>query len=244
LADPRAGDVAQAQRLLDQAAADGIAKLPVLSAAELWVLCGDQQVLADEAELAWWTSKTDAEREKYGTAMVDFLVHRQLIRTADGQDPASLPMTAELAMIVAARQRPAVVAVGTLADGLADQAPRMYGLAEGDQPPRVLVSEVIFPARQPAFGPMHHFSLVSPERAGRILATWAASPPGIAGRIIDVYQHRPGAELSRDRIVASALDGTLVVIRERPDRAPEPPQPMGTGELASLVTAMLVETSP
>jgi len=175
LTDPRAGDVAVAERLLEQATGDGIAKLPVLSAAELWVLCGGQQVLADDAEVQWWTTKSEVDQEKYATAMVDFLIHRQLIRRPDDPGSTKLPMTAGLAMIVAARQMPAVVVVCTKADGGADQAPRMYGLAETGRSPRALVSEVVFPSKQEAFGPMHHFSLVSPERAGKILALWAAA---------------------------------------------------------------------
>ncbi len=246
MADPRAGDVAEAERLLAQAAGDGIARLPVLSAAELWVLCGDQQVLADVAEQTWWSSMTDAEREKYAVAMTDFLADRQLIRRPS--DPASdrFPMTAELAMIVAARQFPAVVAICTQADGSADNAPRMYGLAEAGQPTKVLVCEVVQPAKEPAFGPLHHFSLVSPERAGRLLALWAAvsGQPGLwrkrtrsGERIVDVY--RSQAELSRDRVVVSAAAGGLAVIRQRAAGPAEPPQRASTEELGGRLTAML-----
>jgi hypothetical protein len=253
LADPRAGDVAEAERLIERAAKDGIARLPVLSAAEIWVLCGDRQVLADETELDWWMSKTDDEREQYGTAMVDLLVDRGLIRRADDPASARLPMTAELAMIVAARQLPAVVVVCTLSDGSSDNMPRMYGLAEADRPPRVLVSEVVADAKRPAFGALHHFSLVSPARAGRILALWAGTPDkagfltrkASAGhRLIDVYRHRPGEQLSRDRIIVGATARALEVTRQRADGRPEPASHRTTDELASMVTAMLEESAP
>jgi hypothetical protein len=150
-------------------------------------------------------------------------------------------------------QFPVVVAVCTLADGSAEQAPRMYGLAQADQPPRVVVSEVIFPARQPAFGPMHHFALVSLERAGKILATWAAARPKLgllnrktaaAQRTVAVYRHRPGAELTGDLVGVSAQAGPLEVSRQRPGCAPEPPLRAELDELADLVTAMLLESSP
>lgn len=250
MTDPRAGDVAVAERLIEQAGTDGIAKLPALSAAELWVLCGDQQVLADEAESRWWAAMPDAERQKYATAMVDFLVHRELVRRPDEPGSTSLPMTAGLAMVVAARQSPAVVVVCTNADGQADQAPRMYGLAQEGRSPRAVVSEVVFPPKEESFGPMHHFSLVSPERAGRILATWATArekagflsrkpKPGL--RVIDVYHHRTGEDLTRDRLVIDPAGATFELTRQRVDGAPEQPVRRSTDELSSLVISLLRE---
>ncbi|HET7014236.1 MAG TPA: DHH family phosphoesterase [Streptosporangiaceae bacterium] len=250
MTDPRAGDVAVAERLIEQAATDGIAKLPALSAAELWVLCGDQQVLADEAEAQWWTTRSDAEREKYATAMVDFLIHRELIRRPDEPGSTSLPMTAGLAMIVAARQSPAVVVVCTNADGQADQAPRMYGLAQAGQSPRAVVSEVVFPPKQEAFGPMHHFSLVSPQWAGKILTAWATAQektgflsrkPKPSRRVIDVYHHRTGEDLTRDRLVVDPASATCELTRQRADGAPEQPVQPNTEELADLVIGLLLE---
>jgi hypothetical protein len=249
LADPRAGDVAVAERLLAQVAGDGIAKLPVLSAAELWVLCGDQQVLADEAEARWWAALPEADREKYGTAMVDFLIHRELIRHPVEPGLTKLPMTPGLAMIVAARQLPAVVAVCTKADGSAAQAPRMYGLAQTGQAPRALVSEVVFPPKEEAFGPMHHFSLVSPERAGTILAAWASAQdktgflsrkPKASHRVIDVFHNRRGEDLTRTRLEVDAA-GAVELIRQRAGGKPEPPERLSTDELAGRVTGLLLE---
>jgi len=250
LADPRAGDVVVAERLIEQAATDGIAKLPALSAAELWVLCGDQQVLADEAEARWWTTMSDAEREKYATAMVDFLVHRELVRRPDEPGSTRLPMTAGLAMIVAARQMPTVVVVCTNAEGQTDQAPRMYGLAQAGQSPRAVVSEVVFPPKEEAFGPMHHFSLVSPERAGKILATWAIArektgflsrKPKPSRRVIDVYHHRTGEDLTRDRLVVDPAGATCELTRQRVDGVPEQPVQRNTDELTGLVISLLME---
>jgi hypothetical protein len=246
--DPRAGDVAHAEQLLAQAADDGIAKLPVLSAAELWVLCGDRQVLADEAEQRWWTSMTDADREKYSAKMVSFLIERELIRAPENGG-ATLPMTPELGLVVAARQFPAVVAVCTLASGSADKSPRLYGLANGDQPPRVLVAEITFPASQAAFGPMHHFSLLSPERAGRLLADWAIAQAkgGLLGRksrsgprTIDLYRNRPGEQLTRDRVTVALGDAdSFQVARQGPDGKAGPASLTRRDELTAQLTAML-----
>jgi hypothetical protein len=250
LTDPRAGDVAVAERLLEQASADGIARLPVLSAAELWVLCGDQQVLADEAEVSWWFSKSEADREKYATAMVDFLLDRKLIRRPDDPGSTELPMTAELAMIVAARQAPSVVVVCTKADGSADQAPRMYGLAEVGRPPRAIVSEVVFPPKQAAFGPMHHYSLVSPERASAIASKWAAAQdktgllsrkPKASHRVIEVYRNRSGEELTKVRLEVGVTADALELTRQRAGGAPEPPFSLSADELTSVITALLLE---
>jgi hypothetical protein len=250
LTDPRAGDVAVAERLLEQASGDGIAKLPVLSAAELWVLCGDQQVLADEAEARWWTALPAADREKYGTAMVDLLIHRQLVRRPDDPGSTRLPMTAELAMIVAARQLPAVVVVCAKPDGATDQAPRMYGLAETGQSPRAVVSEVVFPPKEEAFGPMHHFSLVSPARAGKILATWAAAQdktgflsrkPKASHRVIDVFHHRTGEDLTRTRLEVDTAGASVELTRQRAGGEPESPERLTADELASRVTGLLLE---
>jgi hypothetical protein len=250
LTDPRAGDVAVAERLLDQAAGDGIAKLPVLSAAELWVLCGDQQVLADEAEAQWWTAMPEADREKYATAMADFMVHRQLIRLPDEPDSTEMPMTAELAMIVAARQRPAVVVACTKAEGSENQAPRMYGLAPTGESPRAVILEVVFPPKDDAFGPMHHFSLVGAERAGTILAAWAAAQaktgflsrkPKASHGVIDVYHRRSGEDLARTRLEVDAAGATVELTREPAGDEPEPPVRLTIDELASRLTGLLLE---
>lgn len=192
MVDPRAGDVAEAERLLAQAAHQGAAKLPALSAAELWVLCGDRQVLADEAEMRWWAAITEPDRGKLATAMMDFLADRGLLRRDEAAPPApgfgelapsAMPMMPGLALIVAARQQPAVVAVAISADGSAEGAPRMFGLAEHGQPPRVVVAEYISEQVTEPFGRLHHFSLLSVRRAGHALATWATEH-GTAGRLL------------------------------------------------------------
>ena len=151
-------------------------------------------------------------------------------------------------MIVAARQRPAVVVVGSLADGSADGAPRMYGLADAGQPPRALISDVTSPASQPAFGPLHHFSLMSPFRAGRVLALWATAP-GKSGflsrkkdqtKIIDLYHNRPGEQLTRDRLtVLPGESGQFQVSRQSPGTEPTMPVTHDLDQLADLLTAML-----
>ena len=66
--DPRARDVADAERLLAEADSSGVARLPALTTAELWVLCGVDQVIAAEPEARWWApgraGPGEADREQ------------------------------------------------------------------------------------------------------------------------------------------------------------------------------------
>jgi len=90
-------------------------------------------------------------------------------RLAPEVDSAVMPMTPELALIVAARQQPAVAAVAITADGSAEGAPRTFGLAEREPPPRVVVAEHISEKETKPFGRLHHFFLLSAQRAGHAL---------------------------------------------------------------------------
>jgi hypothetical protein len=253
VADPRAGDVAQAERLLAQAAYQGAAKLPALSAAELWVLCGDRQVLADDAEARWWDVMAEPEREQLAVAIMDLLADRGLLHRGDNQGPArasalAMAMSPELALIVAAHQQPAVVAVAVHADGSAEGAPRMFGLAENDQPPRVVVAEYISEKETRPFGRLHHFSLLSVKRGGHALATWATEQKGgllsrrgkDRRRIVDVYRSHIATPITRDRvIIGEGSYGSYEVSRQRPDTTPEPPVSRDRDQIASLLAGML-----
>lgn len=98
MADPRAGDVAEAEQLLARTA-EGAVALLWLTAAELWVLCGTDQVLADEQEARWWNGLGTQRQQNLATAVLDFLADRELVRPADGEQPAAtgqgpaVPMT-------------------------------------------------------------------------------------------------------------------------------------------------------
>ncbi|MDX6396277.1 MAG: hypothetical protein QOJ73_7340 [Streptosporangiaceae bacterium] len=263
VADPRVGDVAEAERLFSQADSEGAAPLPALSAAELWVLCGTDQVLAAESELRWWTGLAGPERAKLTAAMLDFLAYRKLLRPAGGDQPdarpekrARVPMAAALAMIVAARQHPSVVAVSTAADGSAERTPRMHGLAENGQPLRAVVGEYVSRTvtKPLPLGPLHQFSLMSPRHAGYALAVWAEAdasrparwkrPRREATQVVDVYQHREGETLTRDRVTMTTVDGYHMVTRQRPGANPEPPAPCDQAGLATLLTSMLTRGQP
>jgi hypothetical protein len=261
--DPQPEHVGEAERLLEQADRDGVAPLPVLTAAELWVLCNADQVLADEAELRWWSRKTDEQRQAMATSIPDLLAERNLIADADKDalgGRAHLTMTPGLAMIVAARQRPPVVAIGIRADGSVSGTPRMFGLAWGGQTLRAVVGEYIGQALSrpygPVLGPEHKFSLLSVARAGHVLAVWAATSGtqmGIRGRlnraqggktrVIDISRHQAAQLLSRARVSVTGASEPFAVSRLRAGTAPEPAVRCTRDELARLLTQSLTEAS-
>jgi hypothetical protein len=260
--DPRAADVAETERLIAEARQEGVARLPALSAGELWVLCGDQQVLADASESQWWASMTDEQRTAYATGVMDFLADRELLRRAKsppaddghGATTAIMPMTPALGLVVAARQYPAVVVVCSLADGSIEEAPKLYGLAGGDQTVKVLVFEYISAKVHQPFGRLHHFSLVSVQRAARSVALWSTSSSSggllrgrLGGkspqRIIDVYRNRSGEPLTRDRVLVGPVRDRLHEVRigTRSAAPTESPAFCDFDELTSLLEKMLAD---
>jgi hypothetical protein len=260
VADPRAGDVAEAEQLLARAADDAV-ELPWLSAAELWVLCGTDQVLADEQETRWWNGLGTQRQQNLAAAVLDFLAHRELIRPADaepgpGQRPA-MPMTPALAMIVAARRYPAVVAVGTREDGSINGTPWMYGLPGAGEPLRAVVVEYLS-TKTTELGPVHHFTLLSPERAGHFLAKWVTEAPVRRGghglrllqrgklRIVDFYRYQDGELHDRDRVTVTGTGSQHMVTRQRPGTGADsgPPVAHDPEALSGLLTGMLREGQP
>jgi hypothetical protein len=261
-ADPRAADVAEAGQLLDGAEVRGAAPLPALTAAELWVLCGVDQVLATEPEARWWASLTRPDREELTGAVLESLAARGLLRLAgEAQPPAQgqpgrLLVTAPLGMIVAARQYPAMVVVAAESDGPAASAPRMYGVGSAGRLPQAIVGEYVSDTVIRPFGPVHYFSLLSPARAGHVLARWATRPrvgdgPGqhAAGRqprIVDVYGYREGTLAGRDRMTVSGTDDGHLAMRQRPGACRDPALPVACdlAGLADLLTGMLALDQP
>lgn len=262
MSDGRAGDVAQVERLLRAADQDGAVRLPELSAAELYTLCGDGQVLLEDAEYAWWHGLATGTREQLAKAAVSLLSFRELLRPPR-DDPgdsrpagdqamvseAWLEMAPELSVIVAARQRPVVVAVGTIGGDVRDGAPRMYGLGGLDGRPRAVVAEQITSqAAKPSFGSLHKFGLVSLFRAAEALVGWACQPRGrMRGgqrREISIYRHREGEPLTLDTAAVTHGDGTLMVTRRQSGAPPAPPEPYHHDSLVRLAAAMLSGDAP
>jgi hypothetical protein len=264
MADALTAAVAEAERLLAQAGYDQAVPLPMLSAAELWGLCGAEQVLADERELAWWNGTTEAQRQARTDSILGLLRIRHLVlATAPGDEAGQptgplarrVPLTPPLALVAAARRQPVVAAIGTLADGSAVGTPRMFGLAAAGRPVAAVVGEYIAPAPEGSasrLGPHHHFSLLSPGKAGHVLAIWAGTDTGGAGkqstrrraqqpRTVEVIRWRSGGPVSLDRLAVAGAREPFGVTRQRPGANPEPPVPADLAELARVLTRMLTE---
>jgi hypothetical protein len=262
--DPRAADVAEAERLLAQAQASGVVRLPALTTAELWVLCGLDQVLAAEAEARWWAALPEPDRKQLTGAVLEFLTRRGLLRPGGQPQPAAtdraggLLVSAALGMIVAARRFPTTVVIAAEADGSAAGAPRMYGVGDAGGIPQAMIGEhvsgkIIWP-----FGPLHYFCLLSPARAGHVLALWAMRAggrgrgrreqpqTGARPRTVDVYAYRDGSVTGRDRVTVSGSGDRHLATRQRPGARVVPGAPVACDQagLARLLTGMLVPGQP
>jgi hypothetical protein len=249
-ADPRAGDVAEAQRLLAEADTSGVTRLPELTTAELWVLCGVDQVIATEPEARWWASLAEPDREKLTGVVLDFLTRRGLLRP--GSESGRLLVSAALGMIVAARQNPEVVVITTEPDGSVTGTPRMFGVGEAMGLPRAVVGEHVSGKVMEPFGPVHDFSLLSVARAGHVLARWAtraeAGEQTADGqpRIVDFYAYADGGLAGRDQAAVSGSYGRYVVTRQRigAGEDPSPPFACDFAGLAGMLTGMLALERP
>jgi hypothetical protein len=248
MSDGRAGDVVQAERLLRAAGRDGAIPLPELSAAELYTLCDGSQILIEDTEYAWWYGLASGTREKLAKAAASLLSFRQLLRPPEAVredsrlDGVPLAMTPELSLIIAARQQPAVLAVGTVSGDARAGTPRMYGLGGPDGCPQAIVAEQVTSQATGLFGPLHKFVLLSPARAAETLATWACEPGQT--REISIYHHREGQPLTCDTATVTDNAGTPAVTRRRSGALPGPPAQHDPAGLARLAAAMLNGEAP
>lgn len=243
----RSQDVARTDVLLRTAARDGAVPLPELSAAELCMLCDGGQILVEDAEYAWWYGLAPETRGKLSEEAASLLAFRELLRPLaprqgnehTDQDPApdkvALEMAPELSLIIAARLKPAVLAIGTVDGDASDGTPRLYGLGGSDGWPEAIVAEQVTSQVTDPFGPLHKFALLSPGHAGEMLAAWAcrSGPP----REISVYHHREGETLIRDTAAVTS-DGTTATV-SRTGITTAPPVLYDRDGLARLAAAML-----
>jgi hypothetical protein len=249
--DPRLADVTRTRNLISRAQAKGWLRLPLLSAAEICVLCGSRQALIDETEWRWWTGLSEDTRSTTTTGVLKLLASRELIRRAPDEN-GNLPMVPELAVIVTGRQHPSLVVTCDHKSGEPAEQPRYYGLAERDDPPPVLVHQMPVPGQKhPVFGQLHEFVLVSPDTAGDALASWAS----IAARFkvrrayhpatVSAFRHAEDAGLRRDTLTAARAGNDLLRVScQRSGQAEHRPVTCDREQLARLLTVMLTETRP
>jgi signal transduction histidine kinase len=225
---------AEVRRLL-RAAADKPADLGVLSALDLCVLEGCGTALCDEYAARAWMAISESARADLTAFVADSLRQRHLVQAPDAPDapvgtgnPATAadpryPLSPQLALILAARARPAWAAL-TRVDG-GDQhlpTPKAFGLGDSQVPVRAVIVEIPVAlsgrrsrSRQQA-GPLawlYRYRLADIATGLRELAEWAmpaAEHDARQTRLIAVYSHRPERPLRR---VSVAVSGSQVPAR-------------------------------
>lgn len=183
--DPRRTDTAVVEKLMTTVVETGkIAELPVLNTAELYALGALTHPLLDDHALAWWTARPDPEataRQGY-----DHMVGRKII------DPATGRINPLVAIILAARSRPAfIIIVRGQPDGPALPI-RFLGIADETAGLRTVLAENASPAVAEAnrdIGPLYGYELSGPRRTSRHIAEFTSHAKHPA---IDLYL--PGSE--------------------------------------------------
>ncbi|MGH3720339.1 MAG: hypothetical protein ACRDRI_16140 [Pseudonocardiaceae bacterium] len=228
MTDPRQPDVDEARRLFDTAERDGVALLPELLAADLCVLGAALQAVFDEPVWRSWLTLADVTRDKLVLDVLNGLAHRRLVDPPADEDSSALRVHAPLGLIMAARSRPAFVAVCSVGE-VQRGAPRMYGIAEDGRGLRAVLAEQVSAeriglgtghrerldrvedrARLGNLNQIYKYALMSPGRAVHILASWlhpegGHDVPGVtAPRRLDLYRHREGQPLTREQVTVTA----------------------------------------
>jgi hypothetical protein len=204
--------------------------LPYFVAAELCTMGAMNTSLIDEDVWSWWTQMATADRYPLMLSALNHLVERELLdppaddQTYEPGPEVLLRARPELAVVVAARTRPAFVVLQRLgADGDPRFELRMYGI-----PGRVagfsgVIAEGRFIARYSAIG--HKFMYAVQTRAGcAATLAWTArsktetiSKKGVPRRrqpwIIDIFL--PGETPVRHRFEVIGEDGKLAVTHNR-----------------------------
>ncbi len=272
--DDRQADVAEAEGLLAAAQRDGAALLPELIAADLCALGAALQSMFDEQVWRSWVALPDSVRDELAATSRGGLVRRRLLgppASVDGADDVLASRVAPpLALIMAARSQPAFIAVGSVG-GNQRGAPRLYGIADAACGLRAVLVEhasadriglgtgerlTLSPAadreRAGDLHQLYQYLLVSPERAVRVLSTWLTISLGSDGkansttRIVDLFRHPEGGDLTRDRLSLTATpSGTTRISCEF--AGDQPPSPLGyeLEHIPGLLTEMLlIRTCP
>lgn len=225
---------------LDHLQPGGSVKLPVLTGVDLCVLGATPQPLVEEQIWSWWSGRSEADRASLAAKCMAQLAERGLIST--GPDAG---LTGEVAIIVAARTRPAFVALRR-PDGINQSGgpvieQRYYGIADEIRGLRGVLAEQKLSDPENPVNTGYRYFLCPVATAAENLASWAAEQPDKRGfglrrptRMIDVY--RPGHGAVPGRLEVSARNGQLQVTRPGQD----PVTCAGDAELSQLVTKFLL----
>ena len=248
-------------RALAAADPDGAAGLPELSQAELCVLGVAATSLVCERTWSWWSRMSEDERQDMTVKTLELLAVRKLIALPGaGSGPADLgrhqnPLTvaAGAAVIVAARAAPRPLVTCQLPGRNAGFQPRFFGMTQARRGLRALVCELLTarpsgPGGRPEFGTVLRYALVSPARAGAMLASWAQtiSPPGGLGGespTVDIFSHDQQQRLRRDRFQLRPDGAMFEVTRTGRDGAPDPALRFDRMGLAQQLTSALTRAA-
>lgn len=266
--DDRQADVAEAEHLLAAALQDGAAPLPELIAVDLCALNAALQSMFDEQVWRTWVALPDEVRDEFAAAARAGLVRRRLLDPPASADKADAAVPARvapaLALIMAARARPVFIAVGSVA-GNQRGAPRMYGIADTTYGLRAVLVEhasaerlglgtgerlTLSPAadRQRAadLHQLYQYLLAAPDRAVQVLSAWLTASPGGGGnaesaaRVVDVFRHPEGADLTRDRLSVIDPAGSTRIRCELAGGQPSSSLDYEPEHIPGLLTEMLL----
>jgi hypothetical protein len=206
---------------------------------------------------------SEDERQDMTVKTLELLAVRTLITPArPGRSPGGLrrqesplQVAAGAAVIVAARAAPRPLVICQLPGRDASYQPRFFGMTQARGGLRALVCEMLTerpsgPGGQPAFGMVLRYALVSPAKAGVMLASWAQTvsrPLGPTGEppTVDIFSHDRQQRLRRDRFqLRLRPDGsTFEVTRTGQDWAPDPALRFDRMGLAQQLTGALTRAA-
>jgi hypothetical protein len=202
--DPRRTDTAFVEKLLDTVVETGkMAELPVMNTAELYAAGALSHPLLDDHALAWWNAQPDQEttaRQGY-----EHMAGRKMI------DPDTGRIHPLLAIILAARSRPAfIIIVRAQPDG-APLPVRFLGVADETAGLRAVLAENAPPTvvkENQDVGPLYSYELSGPRRTSRHIAAFTTEARHPA---IDFYLPGSVSGLPAQRfLVTRALRGLRV----------------------------------
>jgi hypothetical protein len=258
-----AGVAEGAEKLIASAERHGGIMLAELSQAELCALRAETLSLVCERTTRWWVRLGTGKRRELGQLALELMAIRGVLRLPPGASAIDMyeagqlsneHLAPQLAIILAARTspRPLVSCQVPGMDELNWCHPRFFGITTAGHRLRVLVCEVLteHPAGlqgQPALGTILRYTLITPERTAKMIASWARAVA--AGRqpgslpAVTLLAHGDGqGTLDQERFQIEPGHGIFVVTRSGPDGRADPPVMLDEAgtimELASALSRM------
>jgi hypothetical protein len=225
--DLRQQDVAAVQAMLDRVLDTGkVAKLPTLSAAELFALGALAHPLIDVAAFRWWNAQAD--QAAAALRGYDQLARRGMI------DPATGRIHPQLGVILAGRARPAfILLIRATPDGDV-AAGRFLGIADQAAGLRAVLGEVPASIEREDTGLVYAYELSSPAKAADALARLAVQRNPV---LFDLYLPGSHSGLPSRRLAISRDHRGL-----RAELAAPPVPPRQLRCTANDLTELLLDT--